>query len=42
MVIELVGTSEVNIEDAINNAISQAAKSMGSWIGMKYWKLVGL
>jgi flavin-binding protein dodecin len=28
-VIELVGTSQSNIEDAINNAISVAAKSHG-------------
>jgi hypothetical protein len=28
-VVELVGTSEVSIEDAINNAISQAAKTNG-------------
>ncbi|KTC65903.1 protein with a Dodecin-like topology (plasmid) [Legionella adelaidensis] len=28
-VIELVGTSQSNIEDAINNAIAQAAKSHG-------------
>lgn len=28
-VLELVGTSEVNLEDAINNAISQAASSYG-------------
>lgn len=28
-VVELVGTSEENIEDAINNAIAQAAKSHG-------------
>lgn len=28
-VVELVGTSKENIEEAINNAISQAAKSYG-------------
>jgi flavin-binding protein dodecin len=28
-VVELVGTSQSSIEDAINNAISQAAKSHG-------------
>lgn len=28
-VIELVGTSQVSIEDAISNAIAQAAKSHG-------------
>lgn len=28
-VIELIGTSQTSIEDAINNAISKAAKSSG-------------
>jgi flavin-binding protein dodecin len=41
-VLELVGSSETSIEDAITSAIAQANKTVRIWFGLKSSKHVGI